>query len=73
MPIGADAVPELMVTAEQREFMYHQIRKFRDSKPIFTLDFWNDGEYVEAVSYTHLTIVCSIRDFSLHPTPWLRR
>ena len=40
MPIGADAVPELMVTAEQREFMYHQIRKFRDSKPIFTLDFW---------------------------------
>lgn len=47
MPIGADAVPELMVTAEQREFMYHQIRKFRDSKPIFTLDFWNDGEYVE--------------------------
>ena len=47
MSIGADAVPELMVTAEQREFMYHQIRKFRDSKPIFTLDFWNDGEYVE--------------------------
>lgn len=47
MPISADAVPELMVTAEQREFMYHQIRKFRDSKPIFTLDFWNDGEYVE--------------------------
>lgn len=47
MPIGADAVPELMVTAEQREFMYHQIRKFRDSKSIFTLDFWNDGEYVE--------------------------
>lgn len=47
MPIGADAVPELMATAEQREFMYHQIRKFRDSKSIFTLDFWNDGEYVE--------------------------
>ena len=47
MPVGTDAVPELMVTAEQREFMYHQIRKFRDSKPIFTMDFWNDGEYVE--------------------------
>ncbi|WKY46147.1 radical SAM protein [Eubacteriaceae bacterium ES2] len=46
MPVGVDAVPELMATAEQREFMYHQIRKFRDSKAIFTLDFWNDGEYV---------------------------
>jgi len=47
MPIGKDAVPELMVTAEQREFMYRQIRKFRNTKPIFTMDFWNDGEYVK--------------------------
>ncbi len=46
MPVGKDAVPELMATAEQREFMYHQIRKFRETKPIFTMDFWNDGEYV---------------------------
>ncbi|AGC69298.1 radical SAM domain protein [Thermoclostridium stercorarium subsp. stercorarium DSM 8532] len=46
MPIGADAVPELMVTPEQRKFMYHQIRKFRKEKPIFTLDFWNDGQFV---------------------------
>lgn len=47
MPVGADAVPELMATAEQREFMYHQIRSFRETKPIFTMDFWNDGEYVQ--------------------------
>ena len=47
MPIGKDAVPELMASAEQREFMYNQVRKFRDTKPIFTLDFWNDGEYAE--------------------------
>ena len=46
MPIGADAVPALMATAKQREFMYHQIRKFRETKPIFTMDFWNDGESV---------------------------
>jgi MoaA/NifB/PqqE/SkfB family radical SAM enzyme len=46
MPIGADAVPELLASAEQREFMYHQIRKFRNEKPIFTMDFWNDGEFV---------------------------
>ncbi len=46
MPVGADAVPELMVTAEQRAFMYDKIREFRKTKPLFTLDFWNDGEYV---------------------------
>ncbi|HCM19879.1 MAG TPA: radical SAM protein, partial [Porphyromonadaceae bacterium] len=44
MPIGVDAVPDLMVTAGQRKFMYRQIRKFRNSKPLFTLDFWNDGK-----------------------------
>ncbi|WP_444659789.1 radical SAM protein [Caproiciproducens sp. R2] len=47
MPVGNAAVPELMVSAEQRAFMYRQIRKFRETKPIFTMDFWNDGEYVE--------------------------
>lgn len=45
MPVGMDAVPELMVTPEQRKFMYEQVRKFRETKPIFTMDFWNDGEY----------------------------
>lgn len=45
MPIGKAAVPELMVTAEQRRFMYDQVRKFRKTKPLFTMDFWNDGEY----------------------------
>ena len=45
MPVGKDAVPELMVSAEQRKFMYEQVRKFRETKPIFTMDFWNDGEY----------------------------
>ncbi|GAB6087186.1 radical SAM protein [Alkaliphilus crotonatoxidans] len=47
MPVGKDAVPELMVSAEQREFMYRKIREFRETKPLFTLDFWNDGEYSE--------------------------
>ena len=46
MPVGKDAVPELMVSAEQRKFMYEQVHKFRETKPLFTLDFWNDGEYV---------------------------
>ncbi|WP_330587133.1 radical SAM protein [Aminipila butyrica] len=46
MPVGTSALPELMATAKQREFLYRQIRQFRQNKPIFTMDFWNDGEYV---------------------------
>jgi MoaA/NifB/PqqE/SkfB family radical SAM enzyme len=45
MPVGNAAVPELMVSAGQRRFMYEQVRKFRETKPIFTMDFWNDAEY----------------------------
>ena len=45
MPVGNAAVPELMVTPEQRRFMYEQVRKFRRTKPLFTMDFWNDGEH----------------------------
>lgn len=47
IPVGREAVPDLLATAEQREYMYHQIRKFRREKPLFTMDFWNDGEYVD--------------------------
>ncbi len=45
IPVGMDAVPELMATPKQREFMYHQLRTFRKTKSLFTIDFWNDGEY----------------------------
>jgi len=46
MPVGADAVPDLLVRADQREHMYHFVRHLRSTRPIFALDFWNDGEYV---------------------------
>ena len=46
MPVGKDAVLELLPSPEQREYMYHQIRELRGKKPIFMLDFQNDGEYV---------------------------
>lgn len=46
MPVGKGAVTDLIATAEQREMMYHKIREYRKTKPIFTVDFWNDGEYV---------------------------
>ncbi|MCI2106367.1 MAG: radical SAM protein [Intestinimonas sp.] len=46
MPVGHGAPTDLMATADQRKFMYDQVRKFRKTKPLFTMDFWNDGEYV---------------------------
>ena len=46
MPVGHGAVTELLPTPEQREEMYHRIRHFRQTKPIFGMDFQNDGEYV---------------------------
>lgn len=36
----------LLPSPEQREAVYHRIRGFRGSKPIFTMDFQNDAEYV---------------------------
>lgn len=47
MPIGKDAVKELLVRPEQREFMHKQTNKFRKTKPIFLMDFWNDGAHVD--------------------------
>ena len=35
-----------MVTSEQRKWMYEQVRTFRKTKAIWSMDFWNDGEYV---------------------------
>ena len=46
MPVGNDAAPELMPSPEQREAMYDRIRAYRKTKPLFILDFQNDGEYV---------------------------
>ena len=47
MPVGNEAVPELLPSPEQREVMYHKLREYRNSKPIFTIDFQNDGEFVQ--------------------------
>lgn len=46
MPVGKDAPTNLMVTPEQREHLYHFVRNMRDEKPLLTLDFQNDGEFV---------------------------
>lgn len=49
MPVGADADTDLLLTPAQREYVYRTIRAKRNSKtgkPIFTVDFQNDGEFV---------------------------
>ncbi|MGN1122987.1 MAG: radical SAM protein [Eubacterium sp.] len=49
MPVGGNADSELLLSPEQREYVYRAIREKRNSKtgkPIFTVDFQNDGEFV---------------------------
>lgn len=59
MPIGNGAPTDLMASDEQRAFMYRQVRRFRQEKPMFIIDFWNDGEFVGGCiaggrSYIHI-------------------
>jgi len=44
IPVGIDADVELMATPEQRARMFQRIQYFRKTRPIFLIDFWNDGE-----------------------------
>ncbi len=46
MPVGKDAPTSLMPTPEQREKLYLFVDEMRQTKPLFTLDFQHDGEYV---------------------------
>jgi MoaA/NifB/PqqE/SkfB family radical SAM enzyme len=47
IPVNGKADFTLMVTPEQRDLLRRQVLTFRNSKPIFVLDFWNDGPYVD--------------------------
>ena len=46
MPVGVGSPTSLMVHADQRERLYRFVREMRSKKPLFTLDFQNDGEFV---------------------------
>ena len=49
MPVGNNAVPELMPTVEQRKMMIRRIRELRSKQTdigFFPMDFQNDGEAV---------------------------
>jgi MoaA/NifB/PqqE/SkfB family radical SAM enzyme len=47
IPVNGSADLSLMVTPEQRDHLRRQVLKIRDKRPMFVLDFWNDGPYVE--------------------------
>jgi MoaA/NifB/PqqE/SkfB family radical SAM enzyme len=49
MPVGNAASLDLLLTPEQREYMYHRVREiraFKGGKPVFAVDFQNDGEFI---------------------------
>ena len=59
MPVGNGAVLDLLPSPAQRETVYARIRKFRESKPLFSMDFQNDAEYMGGCiaggrSYLHI-------------------
>lgn len=44
IPIGKDVDLEMMATPDQRAWMYERVKEMRLKKPVFLMDFWNDGE-----------------------------
>ena len=46
MPVGKGTGKDLLPKPNQREHVYHELRKFRKTKPLFFLDFQNDAEYI---------------------------
>ncbi|OBR91778.1 MULTISPECIES: radical SAM protein [Clostridium] len=46
MPVGKEPDVNLMLTPEQRIRLGEKIREIRNTKPYFTIDFFNDAPYV---------------------------
>lgn len=46
MPVGNDTTSDLLLTPEQREYVFRTLRGYRTKKQIFFMDFQNDGQYV---------------------------
>jgi len=47
IPVNGRAEFPLMVTPKQRDYLRRQVLAIRDRRPIFVLDFWNDGPHVQ--------------------------
>ncbi|MEO0249703.1 MAG: radical SAM protein [candidate division WOR-3 bacterium] len=46
MPVNGQSDFSLLVTPEQRDHLRKKVKEFRQTKPIFLVDFWNDGPHV---------------------------
>ncbi len=65
MPIGRDPDFEIMLTPEQRKYMWQRTTKIRNEKPIVFADFWNDGPVTDGClaggrRYVHITADCHV-------------
>jgi MoaA/NifB/PqqE/SkfB family radical SAM enzyme len=47
LPVNGKADFSLMVTPEQRNHLRKRVMETRRTRPLFVLDFWNDGPHVE--------------------------
>jgi MoaA/NifB/PqqE/SkfB family radical SAM enzyme len=47
LPVNGQGGIHLMVTPEERNHLRKQVMYFRNVKPLFVLDFWNDGPHVQ--------------------------
>jgi len=82
MPIRREPKLELMLTPAQRVEMSRRIKNFRAGKPIFLIDFWNDGEHSGGCiaggrKYLHINnrgdvepcVFCHFSTDNIHKTP----
>ena len=47
IPVNGKGDMSLMVTPEQRNHLRKQVIHLRNTRPMFIMDFWNDGPYIE--------------------------
>lgn len=47
IPTGLSPDLSLMATPEQRAMLHERVERWRQEKPLFMGDFWNDGPYVD--------------------------
>lgn len=47
IPIGRNPDVQMMLSPEQRLWMNRRVGELRRNRPLFILDFWNDGQYTE--------------------------
>ncbi len=48
IPIGRNPNLDLMLNPEQRYKLAKRVNELRNSKPLFVMDFWNDGTYSQS-------------------------